>query len=31
MGGTWPGKPTANTTFPASMAVDYVRVWGQAQ
>jgi len=27
VGGTWPGSPTENTTFPEFMAVDYVRVF----
>ena len=26
-GGTWPGRPSANSTFPLSMLVDYVRVY----
>lgn len=27
VGGSWPGNPTAATPFPATMAVQYVRVW----
>jgi beta-glucanase (GH16 family) len=27
IGGDWPGPPGANTTFPAEMLVDYVRVY----
>lgn len=27
VGGDWPGPPTAATSFPAAMVVDYVRVW----
>jgi beta-glucanase (GH16 family) len=27
VGGNWPGNPDATTTFPAAMAVDYVRVY----
>jgi beta-glucanase (GH16 family) len=27
VGGNWPGYPDASTVFPASMDVDYVRVW----
>lgn len=27
IGGNWPGYPDGTTTFPASMDVDYVRVW----
>ncbi len=27
VGGNWPGSPNADTTFPASMEVDYVRVY----
>lgn len=27
VGGKWPGKPDAKTTFPAHLDVDYVRVW----
>lgn len=27
VGGNWPGNPTADTPFPATMAVQYVRVW----
>ncbi len=27
VGGTWPGNPTAATTFPASFQIDYVRVY----
>lgn len=31
VGGTWPGSPTAATTFPASLDVDWVRVYDQRQ
>jgi beta-glucanase (GH16 family) len=27
VGGDWPGKPAATTSFPQSMLVDWVRVW----
>ena len=27
VGGDWPGPPNASTTFPATMLVDYVRVY----
>lgn len=27
VGGGWPGSPTAQTKFPATMQVDWVRVW----
>jgi beta-glucanase (GH16 family) len=27
VGGNWPGSPNSNTTFPQTMAVDYVRVF----
>jgi beta-glucanase (GH16 family) len=27
IGGDWPGAPDATTVFPATMDVDYVRVW----
>jgi beta-glucanase (GH16 family) len=27
VGGDWPGPPDATTKFPATMVVDYVRVW----
>jgi beta-glucanase (GH16 family) len=27
VGGNWPGSPDATTTFPASMEVDYIRVY----
>lgn len=27
VGGDWPGSPDASTVFPASMTVDWVRVW----
>jgi beta-glucanase (GH16 family) len=30
VGGEWPGPPDANTVFPATMSVDYVRVWQRA-
>jgi uncharacterized protein (TIGR03437 family) len=29
VGGIWPGNPDATTTFPQSMTVDYVRVYGE--
>lgn len=29
VGGTWPGPPDANTAFPATLSVEYVRVWGK--
>jgi beta-glucanase (GH16 family) len=29
IGGTWPGAPTASTSFPQTMLVDYVRVYQQ--
>lgn len=29
VGGEWPGPPDATTTFPATMAVDYVRVFAK--
>lgn len=28
VGDPWTGAPTANTRFPATLAVDFVRVWG---
>lgn len=28
VGGNWPGGPDNSTPFPATMLVDYVRVWG---
>ena len=28
VGGRWPGDPDPGTPFPATMLVDYVRVWG---
>lgn len=31
VGGTWPGDPDAATPFPATMDVDYVRVWGTSE
>lgn len=31
VGGNWPGPPDAATVFPATMKVDYVRVWKEAQ
>jgi beta-glucanase (GH16 family) len=30
VGGTWPGDPTAATAFPATMLVDYVRLYDAA-
>ncbi len=30
VGGGWPGPPTASTIFPATMLVDYVRVYAGA-
>ncbi|HWT66000.1 MAG TPA: glycoside hydrolase family 16 protein [Terracidiphilus sp.] len=30
VGGHWPGDPTADTVFPATMLVDYVRVYSPA-
>jgi beta-glucosidase len=30
VGGNWPGNPDANTVFPQTMLVDYVRVYGAA-
>jgi beta-glucanase (GH16 family) len=27
IGGSWPGPPDKDTPFPASLAVDYIRVW----
>jgi beta-glucanase (GH16 family) len=27
VGGNWPGAPDANTVFPQTMAIDYVRVY----
>jgi len=27
VGGTFPGNPDTNTTFPADMVIDYVRVY----
>jgi len=30
VGGVWPGPPDASTTFPATMLVDYVRVYTKA-
>jgi beta-glucanase (GH16 family) len=30
VGGNWGGPPNASTIFPASMDVDYVRIWRQA-
>jgi len=29
VGGTWPGSPDATTSFPQTMWVDYVRVYGR--
>jgi beta-glucanase (GH16 family) len=31
VGGNWPGKPDATTSFPVKLLVDYVRVWQAAQ
>ncbi len=31
VGGNWPGSPNADTVFPATMAVDYVRVYECSQ
>lgn len=31
VGGTWPGSPDASTTFPATMDVDYLRIWDAGQ
>ena len=28
VGDPWTGPPAANTQFPATLAVDFVRVWG---
>jgi beta-glucanase (GH16 family) len=28
VGGDWPGPPTPATPFPATFAMDYIRVWG---
>jgi beta-glucanase (GH16 family) len=30
VGGVWPGDPDALTTFPATMLVDYIRVYAKA-
>ena len=30
IGGNWPGSPNGSTTFPASMCVDYVRVYQES-
>ncbi|MCP8937229.1 family 16 glycosylhydrolase [Alsobacter sp. SYSU M60028] len=27
LGGTWPGSPDATTPWPATMKIDYIRVW----
>ena len=27
IGGTWPGNPTSDVKFPATMDIDYIRVW----
>lgn len=29
VGGLWPGEPDASTPFPATLTVDYVRVYGK--
>lgn len=31
VGGDWPGKPGSATEFPASMNIDYIRVWKRAE
>jgi beta-glucanase (GH16 family) len=31
VGGTWPGAPDAQTSFPAAFEVDWVRVWERAE
>ena len=31
VGGTWPGSPDASTSFPATMDIDYLRVWDAGQ
>jgi beta-glucanase (GH16 family) len=31
VGGSWAGMPDATTPFPATMEVDYVRIWQQTQ
>jgi hypothetical protein len=31
VGGKWPGKPEDATPFPATMTVDYVRVFGKVK
>jgi beta-glucanase (GH16 family) len=30
VGGEWPGAPSSTTPFPASMDVDYIRIWQSA-
>jgi hypothetical protein len=30
IGGSWPGNPLPNATFPQAMLVDYVRVYKQS-
>ena len=30
VGGNWPGAPNSSTPFPATMQVDYVKVWQKA-
>jgi beta-glucanase (GH16 family) len=30
VGGSWGGPPNASTQFPATMSVDYIRVWQKA-
>jgi len=30
VGGSWPGPPGSETTFPATMLVDYARVYQQS-
>jgi hypothetical protein len=29
VGGAWPGSPDANTVFPSTFDIDYVRIWQQ--
>ena len=30
VGGWWPGPPAPETTFPATMLIDYARIFGEA-